>query len=134
MTRRQNNAAELADLEAALGACTVAPPPAGLRERVLERAAKPAPLPRSEIALRWAIAALVVTMAWADWQERQTAERMAAVARVETRPIEPKPHTWKTALLNPRVTLPLPEGYASVRIARRVSSLPSLNEPRRKPI
>lgn len=111
----------------------LSPPPAGLRERVMHAAGRGPRLPMSEVALRWAIAAMVLTFIWAAWQERQTAEQMARLAQrsphrgveeAEPAPPHEDMHTGiATAWLRPRIKMPLPPGYTSTRLDLRYSSL-----------
>ncbi len=106
-----------------------------LRHRVLcSRGKEPRP-PVSESLLRCALVALVLTMTWASWQERQTAERMARLARaslaryvdagemVEIPNEELSGGRLMTALLCPRLKMPIPPGYPSTRIQLWRSSL-----------
>ncbi len=105
----------------------LAPPPDALRDRVLATAPKKSDPPLSEIVLRYALVALVVTQVWAYWQEGQTAERMARLAResLAIRYAEhgtPEPtgndlHTALTAAIPAlRMRMPLPPGYPSTRV------------------
>ncbi len=67
-------------VEERLGHYALSAPPPGLRDRILTAAAKKPDIPRSELALRWALAALVITFVWASWMERRTGEEMARIA------------------------------------------------------
>ncbi len=134
MNHEDNNPNEQHDIEKTLSAYSLASAPSGLRERVLSAASKPAKPLASEIALRWAIAALVLTCVWASWQERRTAELMAQTA-AKSRGVQSyakkAPQTEPDGLLarihqnmlNPRMRMPLPEGYASTRLTLKVSTI-----------
>ena len=115
---------------------TLTGPPPGLRDRVLSAAEGSSRLPRFEMALRWALAALVVTVAWAHWMERRTGERMARLASSVTQEASsPALKTEKepvggflVSLFRPRARLPLVPGCTSTRLPIVASSL-SLSEP-----
>ena len=115
-------------LEKRLSAYRMDGPDPSLRARILVRAAEPVRTPRSERLLRWAWAALLITLIWAHWQDRQTGERMAKTARTvvatET-PHENDAAESDSRWLHPRISLPLPEGYPSTRLRIRIGSLPT---------
>lgn len=106
----------------------LATPSDELRHRVLCSRGKEARPSVSETLLRCALVVLVATMVWASWQERQTAERMARLARVslaghvdgsemdELSNAELYGGRLMTALLCPRLKMPIPPGYPSTRL------------------
>jgi hypothetical protein len=114
---------------------TLAAPSVELRHRVLCSTKKETRPPVSETLLRCALVALVATLVWASWQERQTAERMARLARVsrtgtvdedvlnDTSNAGPQGGRFMTALLYPRVAMPIPPGHPSTRLQLWHSSL-----------
>lgn len=104
-------------------------PSTELRENVLAIAEQNVrPLPRSEHVLRWALATLALVIVWSSWMENETGERMARLAAASkkqsvrlvasheemTLEIEFS-NPILARLLEPRVQLPLPAGYASTR-------------------
>lgn len=108
----------MTDFEANLAQRRVAAPPESLRGRVLTAVAAGRRRETSEAVLRWAIAVLVATFAWAHVQEARTAERMARLAATSGGTVR---HESKEAgliaraLLTPRMPMPLPHGYPSTR-------------------
>ena len=123
---RHNESRDL-DTEARLRRYALAAPPAALRGAVLDRVRVPARPPRSEVALGWALAMLVVVQIWGGWMERGTAARMArlgAPSGVSDSFQEPgRPNGWlesatyrvELAVLHPRYTLPLGPGVHTTR-------------------
>ena len=115
-------------LEKHLSAYRIDCPDPSLGARILARALEPVRTPRSERLLRWAWAALLITLVWAQWQERQTGERMAqtaqAVAPAKTLQ-ENEAATSDSRWLHPRIPLPLPEGYPSTCLHIQLGSLPT---------
>ncbi|HUW61790.1 MAG TPA: hypothetical protein VMZ06_12385 [Candidatus Bathyarchaeia archaeon] len=109
----------MTDFEANLARRRLAAPPESLRGRVVTAVAAQRRRERSEAVLRWAIAALVATLAWAHVQEARTAERMARVAAaasgVTARDEGAEMGLVARALLHPRMPMPLPQGYPSTR-------------------
>ena len=121
-------------VEEILGRYSLRNPAPELREKVLAIAEQNVrPLPRSEHVLRWALATLAVVVVWSSWMENETGERMARLAAASKKqPVRQiASHEDKVPeiefsnpilarLLEPRVQLPLPAGYASTR--RKFSS------------
>jgi len=109
----------MTDFEENLARRRLAAPPESLRARVLTAVAARRRRERSEAVLRWAIAALVATLAWAHVQEGRTAERMARAAAAASG-VAPEVERGEMgliarALLHPRMPMPLPQGYPSTR-------------------
>ncbi|MCX5770471.1 MAG: hypothetical protein NTZ09_09405, partial [Candidatus Hydrogenedentes bacterium] len=121
----------MTDFEANLAQRRLAAPPASLRGRVLAAVAARRRRERSEAVLRWAIAALVATLAWAHVQEGRTAERMARAAAtasgVTARDEGKEAGLIAHALLYPKMPMPLPQGYPSTRRHVKLLSV-ELNE------
>jgi len=109
----------MTDFEENLARRRLAAPPELLRARVLTAVAARRRRERSEVVLRWAIAALVATLAWAHVQEARTAERMARVAAaasgVSARDEAAEASLIARALLYPKMPMPLPQGNPSTR-------------------
>jgi len=59
----------------------LAPPPPELRQEILSGLTFRDRLPWSEMALRWALAMMIITLVWAQWNERVVTERMAGLER-----------------------------------------------------
>ena len=109
--------------------CPTEPSPA-LRTRILrdtEREARACR--RTTLAFRVAVCALLVTLGWAHWKEADTAERMARIAGMGTEQSVPKlaPGSDTSFLvrivLNPRIRMPLPVGYADTHLHIRLLSI-----------
>ena len=118
------------DLEQRLGTlCSIEPSPA-LRARILRNAEQEAcTYRRTTIIFRVAVCALLVTLGWAHWKEDDTAERMARAAGMGTEQSDPKlaPGSDSSFLarmvLNPRIRMPLPIGYADTHLHIRFLSI-----------
>jgi hypothetical protein len=120
-------------VEERLGHYALSAPPPGLRDRVLTAAANKPGVPRSELALRWALTALVLTFVWASWMERCTGEEMARIARQAPEPpvvvleeqtvMERNENFLVTALLETRRRLPLEPGVRSTHMRISPSSI-----------
>ncbi|MBI5094851.1 MAG: hypothetical protein HZB26_20730 [Candidatus Hydrogenedentes bacterium] len=120
------------DIEARLRRYSLSAPSANLRETVLELAGAPVKPPQFEMALRWALAALVVVQVWGGWMERRTGERMARLGAPQAPEIsrDAAPgglkgvgHEVELAILHPRYRLPLGPGIHTTRLdAGRITS------------
>ena len=109
--------------------CPTGPSPA-LRTRILRNAEREAcAYRRTTIVFRVAVCALFVTLGWAHWKEADTAERMARAAGMGTEQSAPKlaPGSDTSLLarmvLNPRMRMPLPVGYADTHLHIRLLSI-----------
>lgn len=115
------------DAERMLAGLELAKPREALRGRVISGVAAERFRARSGRVLRWAVAALVATLAWARVQEDRTAERMARAAAgasgIELRVEEKELGVLARALLAPRMPMPLPQGYPSTRRQVRLLSV-----------
>lgn len=113
------------EIEARLRRYTLSAPDAGLWDAIVTRATTPPKASRTDRALGWAVAALVVVQVWGGWMERQTGNRMAQLGAPQpnTPTIEAKPGGLRAfgqevelAILHPRYRLPLGPGVHSTRI------------------